>query len=273
VKIICKFSGVKKVTNNQNGEKTMLKLTKLLVLSSVVISLMFSLNACTKRLQTNNNSDSTKVINVDKTKDSTDIYGKGYFEYRDTIESYHMGYSIPRDSIYKVENLKAFEQLNLLISRDSLNPGPYLDRANHLQNIHKYIEAIRDYDRYIQLNPYNYSAYQNRGTAHERLKHYDQALWDYQQVLFLKPNDTIANFNKGVVYDVTNNPWQAIKEYDTVIVKDPRLAKAYYNRGSSYEKVNKIDDAIKNYQYAIQLNPSYKEELIRKIDYLNYTFK
>jgi len=254
-------------------KKTMLKLAKSVLMALVVVSLMFSLNACTKRLQTGNNGDSTKVINVDKTKDSTDIYGNGYFDYRDSIESYHMGYSIPRDSVYKVENLKAFEKLNLIISKDSLNPGPYLDRGNHLQNIHKYIEAIRDYDRYIQLNPYNHSAYQNRGTAHERLKHYDLALWDYQKVLALKPNDTIANFNKGVVYDVINEPWQAIKEYDTVIVKDSRLAKAYYNRGSSYEKVEKYDEAIENYQKAIQLNPTYKEELIRKIDYLNYTFK
>jgi len=251
----------------------MFKLTKLTTISAILILIMISFNACTRRMPSSNSSDSTKVISVEKTSDSTDIYGKGYFDYRDTIESFHMGYSIPRDSVYKVENLKAFERLNLLISKDSLNPGPYLDRANHLQNIHKYIEAIKDYDRYIELNPYNYSAYQNRGTAHERLKHYGQALSDYQQVLFLKPNDTIANFNKGVVWDVINNPWQAIKEYDTVIVKDPRLAKAYYNRGASYEKVEKIDEAVQNYQKAIELNPSYKEELIRKIDYLNYTFK
>lgn len=249
------------------------KLARLLFLSFVVITVSTALISCTKRMQTGSNNDSTKVVNLNKTKDSTDIYGKGYFDYRDTIESFHMGYSIPRDSVYKVENLKAFEQLNLLISRDSLNPGPYLDRGNHLQNIHKYVEAIRDYDRYIQLNPYNHSAYQNRGTAHERLKHFDKALWDYQQVLFLKPDDTIANFNKGVVYDVIENPWQAIKEYDTVIVKDPKLAKAYYNRGSAYEKVFKYDECIRDYKKAIELNPMYKEELERKIDYLNYTFK
>lgn len=248
-------------------------LAKLFLLSFIVTTFMLGLTSCTKRMLTGGNNDSLKVVNLDKTKDSTDIYGKGYFDYRDTIESFHMGYSIPRDSVYKVENLRAFEQLNLLISRDSLNPGPYLDRGNHLQNIHKYVEAIRDYDRYIQLNPYNHSAYQNRGTAHERLKHFDQALWDYQQVLFLKPNDTIANFNKGVVYDVINNPWQAIKEYDTVITKDPKLAKAYYNRGSAYEKVYKYDECIRDFKKAIELNPMYKEELERKIDYLNYTFK
>jgi tetratricopeptide (TPR) repeat protein len=201
--------------------------------------------------------------------DSTDIYGSGYFDYRDQIESYHMGYSKPRDSVYKVENLKAFERLNLLISKDTLNPGPYLDRGNHFQNIQKYKEAIGDYDRYIQLNPYNHSAYQNRGTAHERLKHYEQAIWDYNKVLELKPDDTIAWFNKGVVYDALENPWQAIKEYDRTVQADPRLAKAYYNRGASWEKVFNYDMAIENYEMAMKLNPRYWDELTKKIDYLN----
>ncbi|MCU0371950.1 MAG: tetratricopeptide repeat protein [Ignavibacteria bacterium] len=230
---------------------------------------------CTRRSDvTHKKGDSLNITSTEKpVTDSTDIYGKGYFDYRDTLESFHMGYSIPRDSVYKVENLKAFQELNLLIRRDSLNPGPYLDRANHLQNIHKYIEAIKDYDMYIALNPYNHSAYQNRGTAHERLKQFDQALWDYQKVLELKPDDTIANFNKGVVYDVIGNPWQAIKEYDTVVMKDPKLAKAYYNRGASYEKVAKYDEAIINYKKAMELNPMYRNELEVKVDYLNYEYR
>lgn len=241
----------------------------------ILMLLVIGLTSCWRRPLTQGDPNDTtkKGVDIPKRTDSTDIYGNGYFDYRDSIESYHMGYSRPRDSIYKVENLKEFERLNLLIRKDTLTPGPYLDRGNHYQNIQKYQEAIKDYDRYIQLYPYNHSAYQNRGTAHERLKQYDQALWDYQKVLSLKPDDTIANFNKGVVYDVLNEPWQAIKEYDTVIVKDPRLAKAYYNRGTAYQKVQKYDEAIKDFQKAMQLNPTYKEELSRKIDYLNYEFR
>ena len=53
----------------------------------------------------------------------------------------------------------------------------------------------------------------------------------------------------------------------------PRLAKAYYNRGASYERVGKFDEAIDDYVKATQLNPYYKEELDKKIDYLNYTYK
>ncbi len=238
-----------------------------------VFILIAVLGGCGKKKPETEGKDTVKKMTqeINKTRDSTDIYGSGFFDYKDTIESYHMGYSIPRDSAYKVQNLKAYEDMSLLISRDSLNPGPYLDRGNHLQNIQKYIEAIRDYDMYIKLNPYNHSAYQNRGTAHERLKQFDEALYDYTKVTELKPNDTIAFFNKGVVYDAIENPWQAIKEYDEVIKRDPRLAKAYYNRGASYERVADYDRALQDYEKAVQYNPRYKEELAKKMDYLNYT--
>lgn len=235
---------------------------------SVFIIFTFSFLSC-ERSDKNDSagrSDSSffrDSLNI--TGDSTDLYGKGYFKYQDSIDNWHMGFSIPRDSVYKVENLKEFEKLNLLIRKNPATPGPYLDRGNHFQNINKYREAIDDYNKYIAVVPDNYSAYQNRGTAHERMKNYDSAIMDYTKVIELKPQDTIAFFNRGVVYDAIDNPRQAIKEYDSVVIIDPRLAKAYYNRGTSYFKLKEFGAAVKDYEKAIELNPRYKEELMPKI--------
>ncbi|MGB4897884.1 MAG: tetratricopeptide repeat protein [Ignavibacteria bacterium] len=201
--------------------------------------------------------------------DSSDIYGTKYFDYRDSLATFHMGYSIPRDSAYKVHNIKEFASLNYLIRQDTTNPGPYLDRGNHFQNIKMYVEAIRDYDKYIQLNPYNQSAYMNRGNAHERLQHFDQALRDYDKVLELKPDDTIAHFNKGVVYDYLGRFDLAVQEYSLAISKDPRLAKAYYNRGISNEQLGNLERSRDDWQMAIQLNPAYREELMQRIRLLD----
>lgn len=122
----------------------------------------------------------------------------GQFRLPRLIGILSQGYSIPRDSIYKVWNTKAFKQLDEYIKTHPLEPKPYLDRANHWQNIKLYPEAIADYNKYIELWAYNPSAWMNRGNAHERLKHYDSAMFDYNRTLELKPNDTIANFNKGI---------------------------------------------------------------------------
>lgn len=204
--------------------------------------------------------------NVVRMRDSTDIYGTGNFDYKDSLESYHRGYSIPRDSLYKVWNTKAFQELNELIKKKPLQPGPYLDRGNHFQNIKMYREAISDYNEYIKLNPYNHSGFMNRGNAYERFKIYDSAMADYRMVLILKPDDTIANFNKGNIYDILGKPDSAVMEYDTVTMKDPRLAKAYYNRGTSYLAQRKFKEAARDWEQAILLNRKYETELRPKIN-------
>lgn len=250
-----------------------------------ILALLFILsaavfNGCTKKSETElrREKDSLEQAEYDeiirelidsnliRQRDSTDIYGTGNFDYRDSLESYHRGYSIPRDSVYKVWNTKAFQELNELIKKKPINPGPYLDRGNHFQNIKFYREAISDYNEYIKLTQSNHSAYMNRGNAYERFKIYDSAMADYNMVLFLKPDDTIANFNKGNIYDILGKPDSAVFQYDTVIFKDPRLAKGYYNRGTSYLAQRKFKEAARDWEQAILLNRTYEAELRPKIN-------
>lgn len=244
-----------------------------LIVSALIIS------ACNKKNSTGSTSQQESLtqdtlagrINLPTDKprdDSSFIYGTGNFDYRDSLESFHVGYSIPRDSVYKVYNTKAFQELNELIRKNPIKPGPYLDRGNHFQNIKMYREAISDYNEYIKRVKTNHSAYMNRGNAYERLWKYDSAMADYNYVLYLKPDDTIANFNKGNIFDVLGKHDSAVFQYDTVILKDNRLAKGYYNRGNSYYYLGKIELTIKDWEKAIELNPKYRGELEPKINNL-----
>lgn len=251
---------------NSNMKKVFISL----IFSLGIVFLIQCISGCSKQEETKSPlTDTSKISSLTQpyskgsnvSGDSTKIYGTGSFDYHDTLESYHRGYSIPRDSIYKVYNTKAFQEYDRLIRKHPLIPGPYLDRGNHFQNIKMYKEAISDYNEYIRLYPRNPSAYMNRGNAYERLKLYDSAMWDYTKTLELKPNDTIANFNKGNIYDMLGHYDQAVKEYDTTIMKDPRLAKAYYNRGTSYLNLKNYDMAVKDWETAIKLNPPYEPDL------------
>jgi len=276
------FSRIKRLLVEQSGKtiNNMLKLLFAPVLTYTCIALL-AFSGCGKKTETElkKQKDSLDQIRYDEIikelidtslfshrRDSTDIYGTGNFDYRDSLESYHRGYSIPRDSLYKVWNTKAFRELNEIIKKHPLKPGPYLDRGNHFQNIKYYREAISDYNEYIKLYPYNHSAYMNRGNAYERFKIYDSAMWDYRKVLELKPDDTIANFNKGNIYDIRGKYDSAVMEYDTVLIKDSRLAKGYYNRGTSYLAQRKFKEAARDWEQAILLNPTYEAELRPKIN-------
>lgn len=205
--------------------------------------------------------------------DSTDVYGKGYYDYQDTLDTFHDGYNIPRDSVYKVYNIHAWEKDNYLADKDSLTPEASLDRGNHLQNIKLYKEAIRDYNRYIAEVKTNNSAYHNRGNAHERLKHYQLALRDYDTAIMLRPDDTIAYFNKGVVYDYLQQYDSSLAMYTKVIEIDPKLAKVYYNRGVVYKLQGKYREAMKDWEVAMRLNPKYIPELTKEIDRIKIFYK
>ncbi len=245
-----------------------------------VFMLLFS--GCSKEDEsTSRQLDSSKISSITGSYadtigvrgDSSDIYGTGNFFYHDTLESYHRGYSIPRDSIYKVWNTQAFQEYDRLLKKYPHRPGPYLDRGNHLQNIKMYREAISDYNEYIRRNPYNPSAYMNRGNAYERLKIYDSAMWDYDKTLELKPDDTIANFNKGNVHDILGQYELAVKDYDTTIMKDPRLAKAYYNRGTTYVSLKNYALAVEDWEEAIRLNPPYEPDLGPRLSRIRHLVK
>lgn len=252
-------------------------------LSVVLLALTFTMtgcDGCRKKTETEKRreKDSLEQVEYDiiikelldsnmlKDRDSTDVYGTGNFDYKDSLESYHRGYSIPRDSIYKVWNTKAFQELNELIKKKPIQAGPWLDRGNHFQNIKMYREAISDYNEYIKRDSSNHSAFMNRGNAYERFKQWDSAMADYNMVLKLKPNDTIANFNKGNIFDIWSKYDSAVMQYDTVAMKDPRLAKAYYNRGTSYLAQRKFKEAARDWEQAIMLNSTYEAELRPKIN-------
>ncbi len=205
--------------------------------------------------------------------DSTDVYGKGFYDYQDTLDTFHDGYNIPRDSIYKIYNIHAWEKDNYLSQMDSLDPISSLDRGNHLQNIKLYEEAIRDYNRYIAEVKTNNSAYHNRGNAHERLKHYQLALRDYDTAIMLRPDDTIAYFNKGVVYDYLQQYDSSLAMYTKVIEIDPRLAKAYFNRGVVYKQQTRYKEAMRDWEIAMKLNPRYIPELTKEVDRIKVLYK
>ncbi len=198
--------------------------------------------------------------------DSTDVYGKGFYDYQDSLDTFHDGYNIPRDSLYKTYNIHAWEKDNYLANMDSIDPISSLDRGNHLQNIKLYQEAIQDYNRYIAEVKTNNSAYHNRGNAHERLKHYQLALRDYDTAIMIRPDDTIAYFNKAVVYDYLQQYDSSLAMYTKVIEIDPRLAKAYYNRGVVYKLQTRYREAMKDWEIAMKLNPRYIPELTKQID-------
>jgi tetratricopeptide (TPR) repeat protein len=87
--------------------------------------------------------------------------------------------------------------------------------------------AIKDFTRYIELNPSDPRGYVSRGDA--------------------------KNFN--LEHEA------AVQDYSAAIKLAPSSAAAYLGRGLAYAGLAKYDEAIKDYQWVLKINPNNAEAL------------
>ena len=132
----------------------------------------------------------------------------------------------------------------------------YNNRGNAKNELDQYIEAIKDFDRAIELDPKHDLAYYNRGNTKDELELHEEAIKDYDKVIELDPNDAAAYYNRGIAKSKLGQYTEAIKDYDKAIDLDPDDANAYFNRGNSKRKLSLYEEAVRDYDKAIESKPN-----------------
>ncbi len=118
-------------------------------------------------------------------------------------------------------------------------------------------EAIKDFDKSIDLDPTNSSAFNNRGNAKHNLGQYDAAIRDFNEAIELAPNDSSAFNNRGAAKIKLGQYEEAIKDFNTAIDFNPSFSSAFNNRGVARSAIGQDDEAIKDYNKAIEIDPEY----------------
>jgi len=131
----------------------------------------------------------------------------------------------------------------------------YYDRANAYRRKGRSDDAIRDFDRAIQLKPDFTLAYNNRGNAYSDTQNYDQAIWDYEAALQLDPNFALAFYNRGLAYAAEGAQRRAIHDFDRAIALDPGNALSFNGRGNANLALGEYDLALRDFEAAMRLDP------------------
>ncbi|MCK4388665.1 MAG: tetratricopeptide repeat protein, partial [Desulfobacterales bacterium] len=103
-----------------------------------------------------------------------------------------------------------------------------------------YQEAIKYYNKGIDVNPDDSCLYNDRGLAYYALRKYDKAIPEYSKAIELKPDFAEAYFNRGQAYwrkggyNKTEFLDKAVSDFSKVIELNPDDMEAYYNRGLAY---------------------------------------
>jgi tetratricopeptide (TPR) repeat protein len=125
-------------------------------------------------------------------------------------------------------------------------------------------EAIKLFDKSIELNQTEYVVWFNRGMAKSMLKDYEGALPDYEQTLKLYPEYKKGYLNRGTAKKHLTDYEGAIQDYSLALKIDPNYSDAFYNRGLVYEMLDKKDSACIDFKKAKENGDKYADRKIEK---------
>jgi len=103
-----------------------------------------------------------------------------------------------KDALSKGDAKEALGLAGQAIARDLKHEQGYLFRGVVYESLQRHTEAIRDFDKAIELNPQAAEAYDRRGNEHFNLGHIQESLKDFDKFLELRPAAKPSHWKRGI---------------------------------------------------------------------------
>jgi tetratricopeptide (TPR) repeat protein len=170
----------------------------------------------------------------------------------ENVEELHLKGLLLIESARWEEALKIFQKvINLQPDHDSA----WFQRGYALDYLGRYEEAIASYDRSLEFKPDKYEAWYNRGIALRILGSYEEAIASYDRSLEFKPDKDEAWNNRGIALDYLGRHEEAIASYDRSLEFKPDRDEAWYNRGIALVNLGRYEEAIASYDRSLEFKP------------------
>lgn len=120
-----------------------------------------------------------------------------------------LDYSTDKEKTYYLKAVEEYKRGNLFGAIVNWNNTlkvnqkdfySYYDLAYAKNELGMFKDAMKDFDKAIEINPRYYSAIVARGTLSDENKEYDIAITYYNKAIALEPTNPQAYFNKGNTY-------------------------------------------------------------------------
>lgn len=135
-----------------------------------------------------------------------------------------------------------------------------------------YKEAIKFYDKALELNPENINAWIQKGISQQKLgqkeeanKSFHKAIECFDEILKNDPENIVLWMGKGDIFNNMGNVEEAIKCYDKVIEIKPSMTdnvtcektSIWLKKGEDLYSQGKYEDALNYFDKILDFNPEY----------------
>lgn len=150
----------------------------------------------------------------------------------------------------------AYKDIDDLLKMYPSSPEYYYLRAVLNFQKEKYVKAIEDFDKSIELKMpgnYLYKVYLNRGMAHFFLQDFDLAEADFKAVIETQPENGAAYHGLGMVKYEQRDYEEAIKAFQKALSYDEKNAITHFNMAMSYFRLDQKDNACYHFNRSCAL--------------------
>jgi tetratricopeptide (TPR) repeat protein len=136
------------------------------------------------------------------------------------------------------------------------------NKAFSLASLGDHAEAIKYYDRVLELEPSNSDAWNNRGSCCKKLGKVQDALQCYENALHAEPHNASAWSNKGNALSALGKYTEAIVSLNRAIEVDAQNESAWLNKALVEDRLGLVRESLSSFQKFISLGPiAYAEHL------------
>jgi tetratricopeptide (TPR) repeat protein len=140
----------------------------------------------------------------------------------------------------------------------------YYEKGMEQAQAGKLEQAIKLFDKSIEIKSDEYISWYNRGIAKSMLGYYEEALTDFEQTVKIVPEYQKGYLNLGNTKKHLTDYAGAISDYNTAIRLDSNYSDAYYNRGLIYEMLSKKDSACFDFNKAKEFGSKNAQKKVNK---------
>ncbi|MEI7661043.1 MAG: tetratricopeptide repeat protein [Bacteroidota bacterium] len=137
----------------------------------------------------------------------------------------------------------------------------YREKAKEPENREHYNEimqqAIHEFTACVTILPTFTEGYEQLGLANYRIKNTEEALRCYEKALQLNSKMAITYSNLGIIYFERGDFPKAMELYKKAVALDTNFEDGYYNLGSMYGNQGRLDLAVENFKKTLRINPGH----------------
>lgn len=131
----------------------------------------------------------------------------------------------------------------------------YHNRGLAYLQARRYSDALRDFNRALEINARDLSALVGRGTLLARTGSFESALADLGRAIEIDPTYAEAYGKRCFTKMLLDQPHHALADCQKAVALDPRHRDAYTNLGVVFAALNRTGEAEASYRRALGIDP------------------